>query len=232
MHKTSLWLASWFIFKSELLLVYRNYSEILTSLIFYLIVISLFPLAITPDPKLLQAIAPGLIWVVALLSILMSLDRLFRTDLRDGSLEQMLLSPQPLMLFVLAKLLAHWIMSGLPLILLAPILGILFHLTNSALMVLVWSLLLGTPTLILLGAVNRALTGTLRNNGLLLMLLTLPLYIPILIFGASSVALANQGIDVTGQLAWLGVILLLALPLAPIAVAAALRLGVMSCGLD
>jgi heme exporter protein B len=189
-------------------------------------VVSLFPFAVGSDPHMLQLIAPGVIWMVALLSVLLSLDRLFRSDLQDGTLEQLLVSPQPLTLLVSAKLLAHWLMSALPIVLLAPILGLLFHLSSHALVILWLSLLLGTPLLILFGAISRALTLRTRGGAILVALLSLPFYVPVLILGAGSVALANQDIAVSGQLAWLAALLFPALTLAPIATAAALRVGV------
>jgi len=223
----SLWIACKLTFQQELLLVYRHLAEMLNPLFFFSMIICLFPLAITPDPHVLQLLAPGILWIAALLSVLLTLERLFRTDLQDGSLEQLLLSPQPLAPLVLAKLLAHWLMSAVPLILLAPLLGVTLHLAGPAIGVLMLSLLLGTPTLILLGAIGKALTFQLRNSSLLVTLLVLPLYIPLLIFGAGSVILASQGLDATAELAWLGVLLLLALPLAPMAIAAALRVGIV-----
>lgn len=222
----SLWFASYFTFKHEVLLLYRHYPDILNPLFFFVIVLSLFPLGVSPDPHVLQNIAPGVIWIVALLSVLLTLDRLFRDDLLDGSLEQLMLSPHPLSLLLFAKLVAHWLMSSLPLIVFAPLFGLILHLPGVALKVLVFSLLLGTPVLVFMGAIGRALTAHLRNSGLLIALLVLPLYIPVLIFGASSVEMSSQGLNVAGQLAWLGVLLVLTLPLAPFATAAALRIGV------
>ena len=157
--------------------------------------------------------------------MLLSLDRLFRPDYLDGSLEQLLLSSQPLSLLIFAKLCAHWLMSALPLIILAPFLGLLFHLSSFSLWILMASLLLGTPILILIGAIGRALTIHVRGGSLMLALLILPLYVPVLILGAGSVALANQGMIVSGQLAWMGVLLILSLLLSPVTVAAALRSG-------
>lgn len=213
-------------FRYEILLVYRHYSEMLNPILFFVIVLSLFPLGVSPDAKMLQTIAPGVIWVIALLTILLGLERLFRDDFQDGSLEQLLLSSQPLVLLVFAKILAQWLVSGLPLILIAPLLAMSLHLPSSAFLVLVASLLLGTPVLVFLGAIARGLTVSLRNSGLLVILLVLPLYIPVLIFGASAIAMASQGLSANGQLAWLGALLVLSLPLASITTVAALRIGV------
>lgn len=212
--------------RSEILLAYRHYSELINPLLFFVIVISLFPLAISPDPHTLQNIAPGIIWITALLAMLLTLENLFRADFYDGTLEQMLLSPYPLSILILAKLLAHWLANGLPLIILALFATLLLHLPDRAVNTLLLSLLLGTPLLILIGAIARALTVGLHHAGLLVTLLVLPLYIPILILGAGSVVLASHGIIVNGQLAWLGVLLILTLPLAPIATAAALRVAI------
>jgi heme exporter protein B len=215
------YLTLWF----ELLLAYRHAAELINPLLFFIMAISLFPLAISPEQNILQTIAPGVIWIVVLLATLLTLERLFRADFHDGSLEQMLLSPHPLAILILAKLLAHWLMSSLPLIALALLSVPLLHLPAAALPTLALSLLLGTPLLILIGAIARALTVGLRHAGLLLTLLALPFYMPILIFSAGSVMLASHGLAANGQLAWLGVLLLLALPLAPPAIAAALRIA-------
>lgn len=226
MEYPSLLVTAFTIFKHEMLVLSRKYSELLYPLICFVMISSLFPLAISPDPHLLQTIAPGVIWIAALLAVLLSLESLFQTDLQDGTLEQLLLTPQPLAVLLLGKLLAHWLLSILPFLVLAPLVGIWFQLSANAIKVLVISLMLGTPVLLLLGAIGRALTLQLGNKGLLLLLLILPLFIPILIFGAGSVALANQNMAVTGQLAWLGFMLFLALPLAPLAIAASLRIGI------
>ncbi len=210
----------------EALLIYRHYSQVLNPLLFYAMTISLFPLGLSPQPQLLHAVAPGVLWIVALLSILLSLHPLFEGDFADGTLEQLLLSPQPLSIIILAKLLAHWLLSVFPLILLALLFAPLLHLPLAAMGTLFASLLLGTPVLLLIGAIGKALTLGIRNSSLLVMLLVLPFYIPVLILGAGSVALAGTGLAVTGELAWLGAMLVLALPLAPLAIAAALRVGI------
>lgn len=222
---------SWQLFlltlKHELLLGYRSLIEIFNPLLFFMMVITLFPLAISPDLVVLKLLAPGILWIAALLAILLAIDRLFRVDLQEGSLEQLILSPQPLVVIVFAKLVAQWVMSGLPVILLAPLLGWFLHLSWHTLIILIDGLLLGTPTLIFLGAIGRALTLQSRNSGLLTIILILPFYVPILIFGAGSVMVADEGFSVAAQFSWLGVLLLLALPLSPWATAGALKIGVV-----
>ncbi len=212
-------------FRRDLVLAFRHRSQIANPLLFFIIVVSLFPLGISPEQELLRSIAPGVIWVAALLAAMLSLENIFRSDYEDGTLELMLLSPYPTSLLVLAKVLAHWLVSGLPLLLLAPLLGVLLKLDPGALPILMATLLLGTPVLILVGAIGVALTVGLRNGGVLLSLLVLPLYIPVLIFAANAVSNAAAGLDVTGQLALLGALLALAVALAPPATAAALRIS-------
>lgn len=204
----------------------RRRAEMANPLLFFLLVCTLFPLGIGPDPTRLAAIAPGVLWVVALLSCLLASDGVFRADYDDGSLEQMLASPASLYLLALAKSAAHWLATGLPLALLAPLLALLLQLPGAAMPALVASLLLGSAVLSLIGAIGAALTVGLRRGGLLLSLIVLPLYIPVLIFGAGAVQAAAEGFDYGGQLALLGAFLALALPLAPFAVAAGLRISV------
>jgi len=208
----------------DLRLALRNRHELANPLIFFVLVVSLFPLAVTPTPDALRAMAPGVIWVSALLAVLLSLDRLFKQDYEDGSLDQLMLSPNPLMILVLAKVLAHWLLTGLPLVLIAPLLGLFMSLPVEAVDVLVYSLLLGTPVLSLVGAIGVSLTVAVNRGGVLLSLIILPLYIPILIFGANAVDVAADGISVRGQLLFLGAVLALALSLAPLATAVALRI--------
>jgi heme exporter protein B len=214
-----------FTIQTEILLIYRRYSEALNPLLFFAMVLLLFPLGVSPNLQLLASLAPGIIWIAVLLSVLLTLERLFQSDFDDGILEQLLLSSHSLPLILLAKLLAHWLMNVLPLIFLTLFSVPLLHLPLAALPALIGSLLLGTPTLLLMGAIGRALTLGLRNSGLLVILLVLPFFIPVLIFGTSSVTLAAQGLPVAGQLACLGVLLFIALPLAPIAAASALRIA-------
>ncbi len=209
----------------DLLLAYRHRAQLTNPLLFFTIVVSLFPLALEPDPKLLTTIGPGVIWVAALLANMLSLEGMFRSDFDDGSLEQIALSPYPLSLLVLAKVAAHWLTTGLPLLFAAPLLALLLNLPSEAMGVLLLTLLLGTPTLSLIGAIGVALTIGLRGGGVLLSLLILPLYIPVLIFAASAVANSAAGFGITGQLAILGALLALALGLAPLAAAGALRIS-------
>lgn len=212
--------------RRDLLLAYRHRGEMLNPLIFFAIVVSLFPLGISPESSVLATLAPGVIWIAALLSVLLSLDSVFRSDFEDGSLEQLLLSPYPLTVLLLAKMAAHWLVTGLPLVLAAPVLGVVLHLPTAALPTLVATLALGMPVLSLIGAIGMALTVGLRRGGVLLSLLVLPLYVPVLIFGATAVDAAAVGLDVSGHLALLGALLLFAISLAPLAVAAALRVSI------
>ncbi|WP_139558769.1 heme exporter protein CcmB [Methylotetracoccus oryzae] len=211
--------------RRDLMLAFRHRGELANPLIFFLMIVTLYPLGVSPDVNLLRQIAPGVIWIAALLAALFSLENLFRTDFDDGSLEQLLLSPQPLPVLVIAKVLAHWLVSGLPMVLLAPLLGLLLSMPAAAVKVLVASLAIGTPLLSLIGAVGVALTVGLRRGGLLLTLLILPLYIPVLIFATSAVSAAAAGLPVAGQLYLLAALLALGVTLAPFAVAAALRIS-------
>ena len=213
-------------FKRDLVLAFRRKSELVNPLIFFLIVVTLFPIGVSPEPQFLAELAPGLLWVAALLSTLLSMESLFKADFDDGSLEQLLLSPQPLFMVVLAKVSAHWLMSGLALTLVAPILAVMLFLPAEGMPGLMLSLLLGTPTLSLIGAIGAALTVGLRRGGVLISLLVLPLYIPVLIFGSSAVQAAITGLPLGGYFALLGALLALALALAPLATGAALRISV------
>ncbi|MGP1627915.1 MAG: heme exporter protein CcmB [Aggregatibacter segnis] len=215
----------WNIIKRELQIAMRKQAEILNPLWFFLIVITLFPLVIGPDPKLLSRIAPGVAWVAALLSALLSFERLFRDDFIDGSLEQVMLTSQPFVLTALAKVLAHWLLTGLPLILLSPIAALLLSLEISIWWALVLTLLLGTPVLSCLGAIGVALTVGLRKGGVLLSLLVVPLFIPVLIFSASVLDAAGLNLPYGGQLAILGAILAAVVTLSPFAIATALRIS-------
>ncbi|MDM8568347.1 heme exporter protein CcmB [Thiotrichales bacterium HSG1] len=217
--------ACYILLKRDLTLAYRHQSELANPLLFFVIVISLFPLGISSESKILQGIAPGIIWVAALLAAMLSLDNLFRSDFEDGSLEQIALSSHSLSLLVLAKVLAHWLVAGLPLIILAPFLGVLLFLPENATLTLIATLALGTPILSLIGAIGVALTVGLRRGGVLLSLLVLPLYIPVLIFAAGAVNEAARGFPVAGQLYFLGALLSLSLTLSPFAIAAALRIS-------
>jgi heme exporter protein B len=211
--------------KRDLVLAVRHRAEILNPLLFFVLVTSLFPLGIGAYPELLRAIGPGIIWVAALLAALLSLDGIFRSDFEDGTLEQFLLSSHPVSVLVLAKVLAHWLITGLPLLLVAPLLGILLGLSAVAIQTLLLTLLLGTPVLSLLGAVGVALTVGLRKGGMILSLLVLPLYIPLLIFAANAVDTAAASLPVTAHLSFISALLVLALSLSPLATAAALRIS-------
>ncbi len=214
--------------RREFLLSFRRKSDLVNPLIFFLMVATLFPLGVSPEPGFLAQLAPGVVWVAALLATLLSMDALFRSDYEDGSLEQLLLSPQPLFVVVLAKVLAHWMMTGLALTLMAPLLGMMLFLPAEGMPGLMLSLLLGTPTLSLVGAIGAALTVGLKKGGVLISLLVLPLYIPVLIFGSSAVQAAVTGLPLGGYLALLGALLALALGLAPLAISAALRISISS----
>ena len=208
----------------DLRLALRSRHELANPLIFFVLVVSLFPLAVSPTTEALRAMAPGVIWVSALLAVLLSLDRLFKQDYDDGSLDQLMLSPNPLVILVFAKVTAHWLLTGLPLVLIAPLLGLFMSLPVEAVKVLVYSLLLGTPVLSLIGAIGVSLTVAVNRGGVLLSLIILPLYIPILIFGANAVDVAIDGLSVRGQLLFLASMLALAVSLAPLATSVALRI--------
>ncbi len=212
--------------RREAQLLCRRPAELANPLVFFAIVVALFPLAVGPDAQLLQSLSPGLVWVAALLAVLLSLDGLFRSDFEDGSLEQWLLSPHPLALLVLAKVLAHWAFSGLALVLLAPLLALMLGLPGDCVPVLLASLLLGTPVLSLLGAVGAALTVGLKRGGVLLALLVLPLYIPVLILGSGALQAALQNLPTSGYLLWLASLAVLTLTLSPFAIAAGLKISV------
>jgi heme exporter protein B len=213
------------VIRRDLLLAMRRKNEMLTALFFFIIVVSLFPLGIGPEPQLLKKIAPGVLWVAALLATMLSLNRLFAADHADGTLEQLVLSPTPLGLLVAGKIVAHWLTAGLPLVLLAPVLGLQFDLSVDALGVLVVALLLGTPLLSLIGAIGAALTLGVRGGGVLLSLLVLPLYVPALIFGAGAVEAHIAGMSAGGHLSLLAALLALAAFFAPWATTAALRIA-------
>jgi len=214
------------VLRRDLMLAWRGRADVLVTLAFFVVVVCLFPFGVGPETNQLRAIAPGVLWVAALLSTLLSLHRLFAQDHADGTLEQLLLSPEPTPLWVTAKVLSHWIVTGLPLIIAAPGLALLFDVEQGALGVLTLSLALGTPILALLGAVGAALTLGLRGGGVLLALLVLPLFVPVLIFGAGAVDAHLGGTGAEAHLLLLGGGLLGALALAPFACAAALRIAI------
>jgi heme exporter protein B len=213
------------IFVRDLRLALRRRADTLAAMIFFVMVVSLFPLGIGPESALLRTMAPGVVWVAALLSSMLSLTRLFADDHQDGTLEQLLLSAHPLAFLALGKIAAHWMGSGLLLVLVAPMLALQFDLSPAACGVLVLSLLLGTPVLSLLGAIGAALTVGLRGGSVLLSLLVLPLAVPVLVFGAGAVEAYNAGLGISAHLSLLGALLVLALAAAPVVVAAALRIA-------
>ncbi len=209
----------------DLLIAVRRRSDVLTTFFFFVIVVSLFPLGVGPEPGTLREIAPGIVWVAALLAAMLSLARMFGADYADGTLEQLVLTPQPLTLLVLSKVLAHWLTTGLPLVVMAPLMGLQFDLPGDALATLLVSLLIGTPALSLVGAVGAALTLGVRGGGALTAVLVLPLYVPVLVFGAGAVTASATGMGVAGHLSLLGAMSLAALVFAPWATAMALRIS-------
>ncbi len=222
MKSRSIWMC---LLRRDLLLAARRSADVASVIFFFVIAASLFPLGVGADPAMLRAVAPGVLWVAALLSTMLSLGRLFAADHLDGTLEQMLLSPQPLVMTVVAKTLAHWLVSGLPLVLLAPVLGIQFDLAGREIAVLTLSLLLGTPVLSLIGSIGAALTLGVRGGGVLVALLVLPLYIPVLIFGAGAVTASAAGLGAQAGLSLVGAMLAVSAVFAPYAAAAALRIA-------
>jgi heme exporter protein B len=203
----------------------RRRAEVANALLFFVIVASLFPLGVGPEPGLLRTIAPGIIWVAALLASLLALGRMFAPDHADGTLEQMLLAAAPLGLIVVGKVIAHWLVSGLPLVLLAPVLAVQFDLDAESLLVMIASLLLGTPSLTLIGAVGAALTLGVRGASVLMALLVLPLYVPVLILGTTAVDAAASGVGAQAHLLLLAAFLVFTAAFSPVAVAAALRIA-------
>lgn len=211
--------------RRDLILALRHKSELLTALFFFVIVVNLLPLGVGPDPKLLSKIAPGVLWIGALLATLLGLPRLFAHDYQDGSLEQLSLSPYSFTLIVLGKILAHWLVAGLPVVLITPFLGIQFNLSGPIIAVMMATLLLGTPVLSLIGSIGAALTLGVRGGGVLLSLLILPLYIPVLIFGAGATEAYRSGLDMSGYFWLLAALDILALFFAPWVSAVALKVA-------
>ena len=211
--------------RRDLVLAVRRRAEMANPILFFILVTSLFPLGIGANPNLLQAAGPGIIWVAALLAALLSLESIFRSDFEDGSLEQYLMSSHPVSVLVLGKIIAHWLITGLPLLVISPLLGILLGLPAAGIKILMITLLLGTPILSLIGAVGVALTVGLRKGGMILSLLVLPLYVPLLIFASSAVDSAAAGLPVTAHLSLIAALLVLAMSLSPFATAAALRVS-------
>jgi heme exporter protein B len=225
MKRLSLSQAFWYLLRRDLLLAFRNRSELANPLLFFVLVITLFPLAVGAEPNLLARIAPGIIWVAALLASMLSLDHIFRSDFEDGTLEQMLLSAHPVPILVLAKVTAHWLVTGLPLLMVAPLLAMMLGLDESAYGILMLTILIGTPVLSLIGSIGVALTIGLRKGGIILSLLVLPLYVPVLIFASSAIDVASSGLSANAQISMLLAFLFLSLSLSPIATAAALKMS-------
>ncbi|MEE8364211.1 MAG: heme exporter protein CcmB [Gammaproteobacteria bacterium] len=225
MNRLSLTQAFVYLLRRDLTLAFRNRAEFANPILFFVLVISLFPLAIGALPTLLQTIAPGIIWVAALLAAMLSLDSIFRSDFDDGSLEQLLLSAHPVPVLVLAKVCAHWLVTGMPLLVIAPVLAEMLGMPSSAQGVLLLTILIGTPILSLLGSIGVALTVGLPKGGIILSLLVLPLYVPVLIFATSAISGAAVGLDVSAQINMLLAFLFLSLSLSPWATAAALRMS-------
>jgi heme exporter protein B len=213
------------VIRRDLLLALRRRADVLTTLVFFVMVVSLFPLGVGPEPDILRKMAAGVVWVAALLSSMLSLARMFSADYLDGTLEQMLIAPQSLSVLVFGKILAHWMLSGLPLVLIAPVLGLQFGMSFQSLWVLILVLLLGTPILSMIGAIGAALTLGLRGGGVLVSLLVLPLCIPVLIFGTGAVEAVNTGITIIPNVALLAAMFLFALVFTPWVTAQALRIS-------
>ncbi|MGE5758331.1 MAG: heme exporter protein CcmB [Sideroxydans sp.] len=225
MNKLSLFGLLGLVIRRDLLLAMRRRADVLTTLVFFVMVVSLFPLGVGPEPEMLRKMASGVVWVAALLASMLSLPRMFSADYLDGTLEQMMLAPQSLMVMVLGKIAAHWMLSGLPLALIAPVLGLQFDMPPQALLMLVLVLLLGTPILSMIGAIGAALTLGLRGGGVLVSLLVLPLCIPVLIFGAGAVEAVTSGMSAVSNLSFLGALMLFALVFTPFVAAQALKIS-------
>lgn len=214
------------VLRRDFSLAWRSRADLVNPLGFFVLVVSLFPLGMSPDPSLLARIGPGLVWVAALLAVLLSLENLFRGDREDGALEQMLLSPSPLPLLVLARVVAHVLTVGLPLVVITPLLALMLHIDGDAFLALMAGIALGVPVLCLVGAIGAALTTGLARGGVLVALIVLPLYVPVLVFGAGAAHAAGLGLPYAGQLAVLGALLAFSVALAPFAIAGALRISV------
>lgn len=210
----------------EVLTAFRHRQELANPLVFFAIIIVLFPLGVNPSPEFLSLASVGLVWVAALLSTMLSLDRLFQADYEDGSLEQLVLCSQPLYLLLIVKSLVHWLLIALPLIVMSPLLALMLHLDTQHLPILLLTLIMGTPVITLIGGIGAALTVSLRSGGVLVSLLVLPLTIPVLIFGTGTVQASIDGLPISGHLAIIGMMLVLAIILSPFASAAALKMSV------
>lgn len=225
MKKLSLPALFMLVLRRDLMLAMRRRADVLTTLFFFVMVVSLFPLGVGPEPEMLRKMAGGVVWVAALLAFMLSMGRMFSADYQDGTLEQMMLAPQSLSVLVLAKITAHWILSGLPLVLIAPVLGLQFNMPGEEIGMLVLALLLGTPILSMIGAIGAALTLGLRGGGVLLILLVLPLCIPVLIFGTGAISAVGNGTSAASNLALLGAFLLFALLATPFVTTQALKIS-------
>lgn len=223
--KISTWSAFRIIVKRDFVLSFRQPAEVINPVLFFILVIILFPFAVGSDTTLLVKISTGIVWVSALLASMLSIDHIFKGDYEDGTLEEMILSAHPTSVLVLAKILAHWMMTALPVIIVAPVLGLMLGMPPSGIETLLFTLLLGTPVLSLIGAIGVALTIGLKGGGVILSLLILPLYIPVLIFASGAVSNSIAGLDVSGQIYMLAGFCVLALFLAPVAIAAALKIS-------
>jgi heme exporter protein B len=228
MHRAAVMSAAGLVFRRDLTLAWRRWDEVTQPLIFYVVVTTLFPLATTPDLSQLRLISGGVVWVAALLASLLALESLFRSDVEDGTMEQWVLSGQPLGWLLLAKVASHWVLTGLPLVVMSPVVGTALGLPYEAWGTLVLSLLLGTATLSILGGIGAALTVGVRRGSVLLSLLVLPLAMPLLIFGSRAVGMAMDGDSPVGPLQLLAAIFFLALSLGPLAMSAAIRISVES----
>jgi heme exporter protein B len=226
MLNVKIFLKLWINLHCELLAIFRGYQELLYPLLFLMLAILLFPLSVSSDPMFLKKIAAGIFWVIVLFLIVLLLDQLFRSDWEEGDLEQLILLPNELTLVLFIKLLVFWLVIGASLFLVAPILSLSLFIPIKALKTLYLSILLGTPTLIFLGGIARALTLGLRHSGLLIVVIILPFYIPVLIFASSAVSLASMGLSANGPLAWLGVLMMLSMSLSPLVISKILRLGI------
>ena len=213
------------IIQRDLLVAFRRRAELMNPILFYVIVVTLFPLGVSPDKNFLSQLAPGVVWVAALLAALISMESIFHQDFDDGSIEQLYLSQHPPMLLIFGKVVAHWLITGLPMLIVIPVMALLLFIPNQAIPTLFITILLGTPILSLIGAIGVALTAGLRGGGVLLGLLVLPLYIPVLIFASGAVSASIDGLATSGHLAMLGAGLILALILAPLAISASLKIS-------
>jgi heme exporter protein B len=213
------------IIRRDLLVAFRRRAELVNPILFYVIVVTLFPLGVSPDKEFLSQLAPGVVWVAALLAALISMESIFRQDFDDGSVEQLFLSQHPPTLLIFGKVIAHWLITGLPMLIIVPLMALLLYIPNNAIPTLFITVLIGTPILSLIGAIGVALTSGLRGGGVLLGLLVLPLYIPVLIFASGAVSAAIDGLSSAGHLAMLCAGLILALILAPLAISASLKIS-------